>query len=87
MTTYTNQSKTLGTGTGTVSTTAAAVVGVSTLFTTQLAVGQVIIISSQSRVISAIADNTHLTLDRGLTSNVSGQAFQYEPKWSNQAVS
>lgn len=83
MSTFTNTNKSLPTGTGTVSTTGTAVAGVSTLFTTELAVGGMIIISSQARFISAITDATNLTLDRALTSNVSGQSFTYDVDWTN----
>lgn len=68
------------TGTGTVTTTGTAVVGSSTLFTTELIVGNGIFISGQGRVVSVITDDTHLTLDSALSSDVAGQAFTYNKK-------
>lgn len=54
-------SKTL-TGTVTVSANSAAVVGSSTLFTTECTVGDLLIVNSEAHPIKAITDNTHLTL-------------------------
>lgn len=68
------------TGTGTVSTTGTALAGSSTLFTTELVVGNGIFISGQGRTITAIADATNATLSSALLSDVSGQAFTYNTK-------
>ncbi len=64
--------------TGTVAKTAssAAVVGTGTLFTTELTVGQVISIpgtSAEKAVVTAIADNTHLTLSVAMAHTATGQ--------------
>lgn len=50
--------------TGTVSTQKgqSSVVGTDTLFTTELIVGSQIIVENEIRIVSAIADNTHLTV-------------------------
>ena len=44
-----------------------AVVGVGTKFTTELAVGQSILVSSETRVIDTITDDTHLTVKVAFT--------------------
>jgi hypothetical protein len=59
------------TGTVSVSVAATAVVGSGTLFTTELEVGGRISISNEIRSISAIADNTHLTLGAAHTAGAS----------------
>jgi hypothetical protein len=64
--------------TGTVAKTAssAAIVGSSTLFLSELAVGQVISIpgtAAEKRVVTAIADDTHLTVNANLANTASGQ--------------
>lgn len=86
MTAWTNNSKTLATGTGTVSSSGTAVTGSGTLFTTQLVVGGVIIVGGEARVITVITDATHLTLDRSFSSAASGASFQYDTQWTNNAV-
>ena len=48
--------------TGTVTSVGTAVVGVGTLFLTQIAVGDTLVTGSGVAVVSAIADDTHLTL-------------------------
>lgn len=66
-------------GTGTVSVSAASknVVGSSTAFTTQLAVGSVIVSDGQTLAVAAITDNTHLTLQSETGAAISGKAFDY----------
>jgi hypothetical protein len=66
-------------GTGTISVGAAskAVTGVTTSFTTQLVVGDVIISDGQTLAVAAIADNTHLTLQSNTVGAISGAAFDY----------
>lgn len=64
--------------TGTVAKTAssASLVGTSTLFTSELAVGQVISVpgtAAEVRVVTAIADNTHLTVSGAFANSASGQ--------------
>jgi len=73
------------TGTGTITTTATACVGVGTIFTTQLEVGNVIYDATlkEYREVSAITDNTHLTLANAFSSNRSGTAFKYNPAMVN----
>ena len=49
--------------TGSIDPTASVnVVGVNTLFTTELAAGDTILVSSEIRIVDAITDNTHLTV-------------------------
>lgn len=64
-------------GSGTISTTAAAttITGVGTAFTTELAVGDSIQISGDSRTVVAIADDTNLTVDMPYTSTQSTLAY------------
>lgn len=64
--------------TGTVAKTAAsaAIVGTGTLFTSQLSIGQVIDIpgtATERRVVTSIADDTHLTVNSNLANSASGQ--------------
>lgn len=64
--------------TGTVAKTAssASLVGTTTAFTTELSVGQVISVpgtANEVRVVTAIADNTHLTVNAVFTATASGQ--------------
>jgi hypothetical protein len=53
----------LADGTGTISSVGTAVTGVGTAFTTEFAVGDSIIVSSALIEITAIADNTHMTIE------------------------
>jgi Collagen triple helix repeat (20 copies) len=67
--------------TGTVQKTSSstAVVGTGTLFTTELSVGQLIIVpgtANEKRVVTAIADNTHLTVNANFANSASGQTAQ-----------
>ena len=61
--------------TGTATTTGAAVAGSSTAFLTEFAVGYLIKLSTQYRVVSAIADNNNLTVSAAFSPNVNGQAI------------
>lgn len=78
---FVNTTPTLASGTaggvsitGTVAISATtAVVGTGTLFTTELEVGQSILIGSVSRTITVITDNTHLTVAAAWTATASGQ--------------
>lgn len=67
------------TNTGTVAITngSAAVVGTSTLFTTEVTPGAYITVSSQQREVVTVTDNTHLTTRANFTSTASGQAYTY----------
>jgi hypothetical protein len=67
------------TGTGTITTTGTACVGVGTAFDTELEVGNVIYDSTQKkyREVSAIADATNLTLVSAFPTNLSGANFKY----------
>ena len=57
--------------TGSIDPTAStAVVGVGTLFTTELAVGDRITVSGETRAVTAIADDTNLTVDTAFTDNL-----------------
>src|SRR3990167_2410253 len=46
-----------------------AVIGVNTLFLTELRVGDSIIVSSETRVVDTITDNTHLTVTVAFSDN------------------
>ncbi len=61
--------------TGTVATTtsSAAIVGTSTLFTTELSVNQVFSVSTDVFAVAVITDNTHLTAWQIASGNLSGQ--------------
>jgi hypothetical protein len=64
------------TGTATKAAGSQAVVGVSTLFTTELSVGQVIMIpgtANEKAVVTAITDATHLTVAKPFVNAASGQ--------------
>ena len=52
-----------------------AAIGVSTLFTTELAVGDALKVGTDVYTVAAIADDTHLTLDKVPPNTASGQAF------------
>lgn len=56
--------------TGSIDPTAStAVVGVGTLFTTELSVGDRIIVSGETRTVTVITDDTHLTVDSAFSDN------------------
>jgi len=63
------------TGTGTISSSSTAVTGSMTVFTTELKVGYFIGAGTEFREVTAITDNTHLTLSTAFTSNLSASAF------------
>ena len=67
------------TGTVTVTAAAAAVVGTSTLFTTELTVGDAIKIGTETFTVSAIADATHLTIDSNHVAGASGATAYADP--------
>lgn len=66
-------------GTGTVSTVAGnpGVIGVGTIFLTELKVGYLITIGSETRTVTAIADNTHLTASSNWTPTLNNVAWTY----------
>ena len=68
-------------GTGTISggTGTSTITGVGTAFTTQLAVGDVLVITSNGdvRTVTAIASDTSLTSDGPTSNTVSGSAFSF----------
>lgn len=66
-------------GTGTVTGTAnsAVLTGAATTFLSQLKVGQLIIIGTESHEIMSIESNTSLTLDTGFSAAPTGSAFSY----------
>jgi hypothetical protein len=68
-------------GTGTITSTGTAVVGVGTAFLTELAIGSYIVATGggQTRIVSAIADNTHLTVSVAFSPDVAGVAFTTGP--------
>lgn len=49
--------------------------GVGTLFTTELAVGDKIVVNGVTRVVATITDNTNMTINQSLESNVSGATY------------
>ena len=63
-------------GTGLVSSSGLTITGNGTSFTTELEVGDQIIIASQTKIVDAITDGTTLTIDSGLTSEVTDLAFK-----------
>ena len=64
-----------GTGTLTCSTSSAAVVGVGTAFTTQLAAGYSLFHAGAIGTVSSVADDTHLTLTGNAAQTLSGSAY------------
>jgi hypothetical protein len=64
-------------GTGTLTTTGAAVAGGGTLFLTQLQVGSIITAGAQTRTVTAITSNTALTVDSPFSPTLSGAGFTY----------
>lgn len=64
--------------TGTItSVTGTAVTGIGTAFTTEAIVGGSILVDGQRRYITAIADNTHLTIAAALSGPYSGTDFKF----------
>ena len=59
------------------------VVGVNTLFTTELAVGNSILVSSETRVVETITDNTHLTVTVPFTDVANDTSPVITPNLSN----
>ncbi len=62
--------------TGTVTPSGTAVTGTSTLFTTQARIGDTLIVANQSRRITAIANDTSLTVDTPFGTTISNAAFR-----------
>jgi hypothetical protein len=56
--------------TGTVTSSGTAVTGVSTLFTTEVAVGDTLQVGNLTGTVASITDNTHLTLSAGFSHDV-----------------
>jgi hypothetical protein len=71
--------KTDAAGTGTVDITASSttVTGTGTSFTTQLAVGDIIVVSAQRRRVASITSNTVLDTTTAFTSTLTGQSFTF----------
>ncbi len=65
-------------GTGTLDSSGTTVTGTSTVFTTQLHVGDTITASGQTRTVTAIASNTSLTTDTAFSPVLSGAAFTFQ---------
>ena len=77
MPTYSYEIGVLGSVSGTVTINgSASVVGSSTAFLTQFAVGYLIVVGSETRVVSVITDDTHLTVSAAFASSLSGQTAQ-----------
>jgi hypothetical protein len=67
-------------GSGTITTTGINVLGVATLFTTELAPGYTIItLSGQARKVLTIADNLHLKVNTSFSPDVAGTTFTIFP--------
>jgi hypothetical protein len=67
-TSHTNVTRVNKVLTGSINPTAStSVVGVGTAFTTELILGESILVSGETRIVSAIADNTHLTVSVAFT--------------------
>lgn len=66
------------TATGTITATGTAVVGSGTAFTSELSVGKGIRVGDEVRYISAITDDTNLTLETAFTADPSGATFEYQ---------
>lgn len=64
--------------TPTTNTTNTAVVGTGTAFLTELAVGDTITAAGQTRTVTAITDNTNLTVNNGFNPVLTGAAFTYK---------
>lgn len=62
-------------GTGTISSTGTAVTGSGTDFTNELEIGDIIKAGGHSRVVTAIASGTSLTVAEAWPNNISGQSF------------
>lgn len=75
----------IGNGTGKITTIGTAVTGSSgTLFTSELAVGKMIGYNgNEFRIVTAIADNTHLTIDSGFTDDITVAASYLVQTGSN----
>ncbi len=73
------------TGTGSVSGTSGstAITGSGTHFTQQLIVGDTIVASGQTRIVTAIASDTSLTVSPALTSTISASSFTYNGYFIN----
>ena len=65
------------TGTGTLSTVGKDVTGVATLFLTELAVGKMIVVGTEKKMVSAIASNLLCTIDGQFDTDLSASAFTY----------
>jgi hypothetical protein len=63
------------TATGTITSTGASVLGTGTLFTTELAVGDRIIVGAVVKTVATITDNTHLTVSVAYSPDVVTQSF------------
>ncbi len=66
------------TGTGTISSSATTVTGVNTIFSTQLNIGDVIIASGQTRVVTGITSGFSLTIDKAFLSDLSTVTFTFQ---------
>ena len=62
-------------GTGTISSDGTAIVGSGTSFSTELSVGVIITAGTQSSLITAITDNTNLTVSKSFSPDISGETF------------
>lgn len=61
--------------TGTISSSGNTVTGTGTLFTTQLATGDYILVGNDVREVTAIANTTQITIDAPLSTSASGASF------------
>src|SRR3990167_6821751 len=65
------------TGTGTITTSDTAVTGSSTLFLTELAIGKMIIVGTEKKMVTVITSATSCTIDTGFDTDLTASAFDY----------
>jgi hypothetical protein len=68
--------------TGTVSTNGTSVTGVGTAFKTELSIGRIISVSGEDKTVTAITDDTHLTVDTSFTTMTGQAATEKQPRFS-----
>lgn len=66
-------------GAGTISSSGTTVTGTGTSFTTELSVGSIIVASGQTFYVSAIANNTSMTVNAAPSPALSGVTFTHQP--------
>lgn len=74
------------TGTVAISNGSAVITGTGTLFTTEFAVGDVVQVDAQSKVVSSITNDTSMTADSVFSSTVAGQVVNKRLNFQNELV-